>query len=393
MQVLKLKQNIWKFYVHQALRACFFVLPVVVLFWQDNGLSLSEVMLLQSIFAIMIVALEIPSGYFADIYGRKRALIISSLCGFIAIIIFALGQNFWQFLIAEIFFALDVSFSSGTKSAFVYDTLKELGREKQYKKIWGDMFFYSLLSLALAGIIGSLLGAINLRYAVYASIPFFAFMIPLACSMQETQTHKAIIAKNYSKDLLHILKYSLIKNHKLRWLIIYSGVIYAFNQAALWLYQPYFKLSGIQIAYFGLVFASFQIVAAISSKYAHQLEEKLGQNHSLALLVFLLAGSYFLMSNFIFLFSFSFCFIQQFVRSFKRTIVTDYINQITSSNSRATILSAESFVGRIIYATILPILGLVVDAYTLKTALTLIGISTLLVGCTSLLLLWKAKAR
>ncbi len=384
-----LQQNIWKLYVHQSLRALFFVLPVAVLFWQANGLSFTQIMLLQSIFAIMIVALEIPSGYFADIYGRKIALIISSIFGMVAMMIFAIGSGFWHFVLAEILFAIDVSFTSGTKAAFLYDTLKELGREKEYKKIWGDMFFYSLLSLALAGIIGSFLGAINLRYAVYASIPFFGLMIPLTFSMQETQSHKAIITKNYTKDLIHILKVALITNTKLRWLIIYSGVIYAFSQAALWLYQPYFVLSGIDIAYYGIVFASFQVVAAISSKYSHQIEEKLGVNNSLAALFILVAFSYLLMANFIFLFSFTFCFLQQFVRSFRRTIVTDYINQNTPSANRATVLSVESFFGRIIYAIFIPIIGVYVDAYSLITGLYIVGFSTATIGLVSFLLVVK----
>jgi len=54
--------------------------------------------------------------------------------GLVAISAYSLGYNFFQFLIAEIFFALSISFTSGTKSAFIYDTLQDLGQEKQYKK-------------------------------------------------------------------------------------------------------------------------------------------------------------------------------------------------------------------------------------------------------------------
>jgi len=230
-----------------------------------------------------------------------------------------------------------------------------------------------------------------LRYALYASIPFFTLMIPVAFSLQEPKRHKLIFEKGYAKELFKIIKVALIQNKKLRCIIIYSGIIYAFNQSALWLYQPYFKLSGLDIAYFGIVFASFQVVAAFSSKYAHKLEEKLGQKYSLAMLIFLVTGSYFLMSNFVFLFSFSFCFIQQFVRGFKNTVVTDYINQLTESTMRATVLSAESFVGRLFYAAIIPIFGWIADVYTLEQALTVMGITTLISGIIILIILKKNK--
>lgn len=373
------------------LTGMFFAVPVFVLFWQENGLNLTEIMLLQSIFALSTVILEVPTGYFADIHGRKSTMIIAGITGLLAISIYSIGHNFFQFLIAEIFFALSISFSSGTKSALVYDTLKELGKEKQYKKLWGNLLFYGMMSLAVSSIIGGFIGKINLRYTLYASIPFFALPVLITLSMKEPQRHKLVIQKGYTKELLNILKTTFIHNKKLRWIIIYSGVVYAFNQAALWLYQPYFILSGLDIAWFGFVFSSFQLVAAFTSKYAHKLEEKLGQKYSLAMLILLVAFSYFLMSNFVFLFSFSFCFIQQFVRGFKNAVVTDYINQLTVSEIRATVLSAQSFIGRLIYAIIIPFIGWVADVYTLVQALTILAVTTLTSGIVILIILRKDR--
>ena len=43
----KLEQNIWKIYTYQVLAGMFFSIPVIVLFWQENGLSLLDIMVLQ----------------------------------------------------------------------------------------------------------------------------------------------------------------------------------------------------------------------------------------------------------------------------------------------------------------------------------------------------------
>jgi MFS family permease len=386
-----LNRNIWKFYLYNMLTGMFFAIPVFVLFWQENGLNLTEIMLLQSIFAIFTVILEIPTGYFADIYGRKSTLLTAGITGLLAITTYSLGHNFFHFLIAEFFFAISVSFSSGTKSALVYDTLKELGKESHYKKLWGNLLFYGIMSLAVSSIIGGFIGEINLRYTLFASIPFFTLPVLLTLSFQEPQRHKLIIKKGYLKELINILKNTFIHNKKLRWIIIYSGIVYAFNQASLWLYQPYFILSGLNIPWFGFVFAMFQLVAAFSSKYAHKLEEKLGQKYSLTMLILLVALSYFLMSNFVFLFSFSFCFIQQFVRGFKNAVVTDYINQLTDSEIRATVLSAESFIGRLIYALIIPGIGWVADVYSLLQALLILAITSFVSGVVILLILKRDR--
>lgn len=388
---LGLETNIKKFYLHRILASMFFAVPVLVLFWQENGLSLTEVMILQSIFAISTVILEIPTGYLADVHGRKKTLVYASIASAIAVIIFSIGYSFLDFLFAELFFALAISLSSGTMSAFIYDTLQDLGRVNEYKKVWGNALFFGMISLAVSNVAGGIIAEYNLRYALYASIPFFLLAIPVTLSMKEPKRHKLVITKGYTKELFEIMKTAMLKNKKLRWIIIYSGIVYSFNQTALWLYQPYFKLSGLDVIHFGLVFASFQLVAGFSSKYAHRVEAKFGQKYSLAMLILLVSLSYFLMSNFIYLFSFSFCFIQQFVRGFQKAVVNDYINQLTTSDVRATILSVESFVSRLLYATIIPIVGLVADIYTLDQALLVLGITSLFSGLTIFGILHKFK--
>jgi hypothetical protein len=56
-----IKNNIWKLYLYKILSGMLFSVPIMVLFWQQNGLSLTDIMILQSIFAIFVVILEIPT--------------------------------------------------------------------------------------------------------------------------------------------------------------------------------------------------------------------------------------------------------------------------------------------------------------------------------------------
>lgn len=374
----KIKSNIKKIYLFEVLEWMFFSVPVIVLFWQENWLSLTEIMILQSLFAIITVLLEVPTWYFADKYWRKKSLIISAFSGFFAIVVYSIWTNFFHFLIAETFFALTVSFASWTVSALVYDSLENVWEEKKYKKIWWNIWFYTALSLAFSNIIGAFIWEINLRYTLYASIPFFALTIPIAFSIYEPKRQKEIYEKWYIKDLVKILKTNILDNGKIKWIIIYSWTIYAFNQTALWLYQPYFKLTWIDIIYFWIIFASFQIVSGFSSKYAYKLEEIFWEKFMLLSLIFLVSISYFLMSNFVFLFSFSFCFIQQFVRWTKKTIINNYINDYTKSSVRATILSVESFFSRLLYASVIPIIGYVWDIFSLQFALFILFVTSFL---------------
>ena len=387
----KLEGNIWKLYIFQILRGLYFSVPVMVIFWQENGLSLTEIMILQSLFSIFVVLLEVPTGYFADVFGRKRSLIFASFFSFLGFIFYGLGYGFYQFLVAEILLAVALSLMSGADSAMLYDTLKDLKKENLYKKIWGSILSYGFVSIAFASVVGGFIGKIDLRWTIYLTLPFMFFLIPLSFSFKEPRRHKLIFKKGYIIDIFKIIKTVVLTNKKLKWLIIYSGVLLGFNGAGLWLYQPYFQISGLDIVYFGIVFAFFNVVAAISSKYAHKIENTMGQKFSLILLVLITGISYLLMSNFIYIFSFSFAFLHQFVRGFSAPIIDDYINKIVSSEIRATVLSVQNMSRRFFYATIIPIIGWIADVYSLLQALTILGITTLVIGMFSILMLRKVK--
>lgn len=383
----QLKSNIMKFYLYKSLNGMFFAVPIMVLFWQDNGLNLTEIMTLQSIFALLIVLLELPSGYFSDIFGRKRTLLISAIVGFFALVTYSIGHNFFHFLIAELLFAIHLSFMSGTDSAFLFETLSNLEMDKKYKEIWGRSLFNSMVLLAIANIIGGFIAKYNLRYPLILTLPFFLINIFVVLSFREPSSTKLIISKGNIKELMNILKFSLIDNPKLRWIILLSGFIYAMNQSVLWFYQPYFKLSGIDISHFGLVFAMFHIVSGFTAKYSHRIENKLGAKKSLILLICIISISYISMSQFVYYFSFLFCFLQQMVRGFKKTVLTDYINRLVSSEIRATVLSIDNLIAKLIYSMIIPIWGYIADVYNLRLTLLIMGLTTLLLGSISLIII------
>lgn len=384
-----LEGNIWKFYVFQILSALTFFVPVIVLFWQENGLNLTQIMILQSLYSLAVVALEVPTGYFADVFGRRKSLILSGAFITLGVFAYSLGFSFYQFLIAEILWGVGVALLSGADSALVFDTLKDLGEENRYKKIMGNGVFYYLVATSAASVIGALIGKIDFRWTFFAMLPFMLLLIPVSFSLREPRRHKLIFERGYLLELFRTLKRSVIGNEKIRWLIVYSAVIMGFNTAVLWLYQPYFLMTGMDLAYFGVVFAAFNGVAALCSKYAHRIEEGLGQRHSLIMLIILMGCSYLLMGNFVLLFSFSFAFIQQFVRGFSKPVITDYINKLTSSDVRATVLSAQNLVGRLFYALIIPVIGWAADVYSITQALSIMGITSLVAGLIILLLLHR----
>ncbi|MBF0199936.1 MAG: MFS transporter, partial [Desulfamplus sp.] len=76
-------------------------MPIVALYYSENGLAAADIYLLQAIYSLSVAILEIPSGYMADIIGRKKSLVIGSILGALGYFVYSIAYDFQGFLIAE----------------------------------------------------------------------------------------------------------------------------------------------------------------------------------------------------------------------------------------------------------------------------------------------------
>lgn len=378
-----IESNIGIYTIVEILRQVIFFAPIMVLFLQANNLSMTEIMLLQSIYALATALFEVPTGYISDLLSRKIALVFSAILDLIGIYLYSISTDFISVMIAEIILALGIAMLSGANSALIYDTLKELNRKKDYKKIWGNIIFAGALSLTISNVIGGFIAKSSLRATLYYMLPFILLQVIFSLLLKEPKVHEKI--KHH--EALSELKDVFLGKNKVKWIIIYTGIIFGTYQLSLWLYQPYFKVIGLPIEYFGIVFAIFQLTAGTISKFTHVIEEKLGKKRSLYLIAILIPISYFLMGNIIFLFSFMFGIIHQFIRGFLKIVSNDYINELAPSKVRATILSMNSLFRTICYAIIMPFVGLMIDGTSLIYTINMLGIITVFTGIFSVGLL------
>ena len=70
--------------IARVLRMMNFLLPIMVLFYQDKGATVGDVFLIQGAWAISVFFLEIPSGYLGDLCSRKTMVALSFLVSIIS---------------------------------------------------------------------------------------------------------------------------------------------------------------------------------------------------------------------------------------------------------------------------------------------------------------------
>ena len=157
-------------------------MPIIVLFYEENGLGLKDIFLLKSVYSIVLVSLDIPTGYLADAWGRKNCLITGCIVAFGG----SLSSTFYAFFIAEILLGIGQSLVSGADSALLYDTMLHYDRENEYLKYEGKVTMIGNFSEAFAGIFGGLLATFSLRLPFYCQI-LIAF-IGIQCQNQNCQS-------------------------------------------------------------------------------------------------------------------------------------------------------------------------------------------------------------
>ena len=386
---MKLRHNILKMYLLKAVLWFMVAMPIIVLFFQEHGLSLTEVMLLQAIYSLSVALFEIPSGYIADIFGRKQTIVFSTIFSFIGFMVFSFYGGFYAFALAQVLVGIGGSLMSGSDSAIIYDTLLETSNKTTYTKIEGRSYAIGNFSEALAGILGGFLAVGSLYLPIYVQTSILFFSIPIALTLVEPTIHEENKLDRTFKAILGVVRFSLVDNAKLRWLIVYSSAMGVATLSMAWFAQPFFKEIGVPLAYFGILWAALNFSAGLTSFNAHQFDKKENNYKMLIYLSLAMFTSFILLGFNSSMFGLVFILIIYLLRGIVTPILRNEININTTSNKRATVLSIRSFVIRISFAICAPILGYIAENYALANSFYVLA---LVVGIFSLLASFKLSS-
>lgn len=233
-----LRGNVFKLNVIKFAKWFSLVMPIIVPFYKDNHLSITEIMILKAVYSVVIVMLELPSGYFADVVGRKKMLVIGAFLGAAGFITYSLTHSYLGFLIAEIALGAGQSFISGADSAMLYDTLASGKRQNEYTRYEGINTSVGNFSEAFAGLAGGALALASLRLPFYFQAIIASAAIPAALTLVEPKM--TLIGKRTAgfTDIIGVLKRILFKERDLRFNLLFSSIIGAATLLMAWFAQP-----------------------------------------------------------------------------------------------------------------------------------------------------------
>ena len=379
------RSNIWKLYILKALEFAWFPIPVIIIFYEKNGLSFEQSLLLKTILSLSIFIFEIPSGYFADIFGRKACLVLGGLVWTLGLLFYCFQTSFTAFAIAEIFSGLAMSLISGANTALGFDSLVKMNQEQNYRHVEGRLGAIAGVAEAICGLLGGLAAARNLVYPFYLQTICILLYFLIALTLVEPNLNQSLTNSSQAdnskstrqaidcREIWEAIRFSLLVNKKVKWLILFSANFGIATFLAVWLSQADMQSRGLAVSSFGFAWAAFHLIMSFASFKATSIENLWGTKKVILGLVILLGLSYIFLGLINQVWGIIFIAFIYLCRGIRNPLVLNCINQNLPSSIRATVLSVNSFIFRLGFVAVAPVVGWITDTYNLDIALFLLG--------------------
>jgi len=382
MGELHIKRQLRKFSLYGLFKNLKFFDPFLWVYLATNGLDLTSIGILIAIREVIIYLFEIPSGVFADKYGKKTELIICFLFYIASFVLFFIGGNFFIFVLAFIMFGFGEALRSGTHKAMIMEFLEYHNIKEDKSKIYGLTRSYSMIGSSIS----ALLSILFVIYLPDLSLLFLISIVPYVIDLLLVLSYPSYLnervccetsLKDFLKGISVIIFYTL-KEAKIRRVLIDSSSYNAIFKSVKDYIQPILisfmigitlieGLDGAQTSkvILGIVYAFIFLISSFTSRYSYKALN-LGLRDTVLMYIWLITSSIFLIlgivcNNWILLIiMFILIYMLQNIR---KPIMVEKIGDITSKDKRASVLSVESQMTSLLIIVLAPTLGFIYDTF------------------------------
>ncbi len=373
-----------------AFRICFnsrFYYPVFAILFLDFGLTLDQFALLNMIWALSIVLLEVPSGALADTIGRRNLLVGAAILMVleIAILCFAPRTNptilFCAFLANRILSGAAEASASGADEALAYDSLKSCGMAEHWGKILEKQMRMTSISFFIVMIAGAAvydpsfvqwivdrLGEniqitqdMTIRFPLYLTLGMAIMTLVIAIRMKEVD-----ISNNNGRTRQRSIVETVVSSFRTTfetgaWIIrtpfaltvIVAGMLFDHTARMLvTLSSQYYRLIELPDASFGLIGAGMSLSGLFIPLIAGKMVQKYSFFKNILILTGLMITGLWGMTHFWPVLGLAPVFIIFCVMTMVSFFMSHYLNDITASEQRATVLSFKGLTFNLAYGAI-----------------------------------------
>lgn len=288
-------RNIPLFIAFRLLFNARFYYPIFAVLQLDYGLTMAQFAILNAIWAVSIVLLEVPSGALADKLGRRPMIIIAAVLMILemSLIAFVPFGNanliFWVWVLNRILSGAAEASASGADEALAYDSLPEGKQEAQWPKVLARLMTLSSCAFVVAMLIGgavydhsflnNLLGTnfakeTAIRFPIYLTLISALIALPISLLMKEPVTQSEDLASDSLWNSIHKTGGWIISTPIVFALILAALVHDTLVRLFLTMNSEYYRLIDLPESSFGIIGASFAAMGILMPRLARRMVEK-----------------------------------------------------------------------------------------------------------------------
>lgn len=400
----------YKFSAYGFLKNLRFFDAFLMLFLLEKGMSYSEIGIMYAVKEIALNLLEIPSGIFADTWGRKRTLAGSFVFYIISFSVFYFSNSFVLFLLAFALFGVGDAFRTGTHKGMMMDYLKMNDWSKHKTMYYGHTRAWSQRGLAISSLIGGLIVFQQGNFEViflYSIIPYLLNLLLLLSYPAKLNYSRERQEKSSWSDMKATFTdfWKMVKRPAVFALITNTAAHSAFQKAIKDYIQPV-MVAAIAVLPFltsleekqregifiGIIYFVIYLLTSRASSMAGLVQKKaLKPSAIITLLTGIIAG---LLCGILYGFeywwwSLLFFTVVYLVENFRKPIMTGLVADEVPNEILASVLSAQSQLQTVITVLIALIIGFVADLWGVGVAITTVS---LILGLIVLFIQWYKKS-
>lgn len=393
MESLSIKRNTLVFLLSNFLVSVAYSLPhsILTVILLAKGLSLSQILIIQSAYSIAIVLFEFPSGLLADNYSRKNLYSLSKLFLIIMFLIVLFSNQFYLIFAAWFCYGIAAALDSGTLDAYIINQLKLAHREAELRKFLALSNRLEIVGLLLGSSLGGILYhfiGINIYvlgnvFLVASTLISFFFFKETTKSDSLQDSHVMVLKKQITDSFKE-----LRKQPRLSLILIFDFLTQIFFQTHFQLWQSFFLSKGIDSQYFPFFYIAFQVITLFSySINIDGIKKYAGVLKFSPLIVFLPLTFFlgkieiFLTAYFLFVFVF---YVIEFILNYQ-------FNKMVSVENISSLISFKSTVSRIGSVLLLCILSFMVKQMSVSAVMAInFMLSLILLAVLSVIIMKKA---
>ncbi|MFP3236068.1 MAG: MFS transporter [Vulcanisaeta sp.] len=347
----------------------------LILWFYSIGLSFAEIGLITSIYMILTLPVDVPSSAFADKYGRLKIFSIGALIYSLGLISLSISSLPLFVFLSYGIMGIGLGIYSNTLEAWIVDSLNSRGKVaiifSRQQTVNGIAGF---LGNAVAGVLVLLYHKLNFPILMAGFLMLLS--LPIALFSEDNKGGKTTTLPT-QRIMKEGVKYVLSKRPLFALLV--SSIFIVFPLVA-WMQfvSPYVvDVLGFPQKYWGFILSAYFLTVALGGYINEKLLKRV--NHRLITIFSVL-----LLSLFVLMLSISNLILVLFllfglslIYPIRSSNIISWENELIPSNYRATALSSFSFIIRMVYILVPPLIGYLIDTYGYSLTYTTVGILSL----------------